>query len=188
MTETRPIVFVGSSILAQWTELAAHLEPLPVANRAVGGTLTQDQLDRFDTLWDDPAPSLVVYYCGSNDLKAGHDPTAVAARCLAFSDQLHIRFPEVNLVLLASLRTPDRRAYWDRVDRYNALVASHVSRLADRHIFDLNPALLDAAGEPIPDFFQEDQLHLRPAAYTALARILRPQLIALHLMMPCVTP
>jgi len=179
------VVFVGSSILAQWTCLAAHLAPLPVDNRAASGTLTQDQLDRFDSLIDPGAPALVVYYCGSNDLKAGCDPEAIAARCFAFSDRLRTRHPAVPLVLLASLCSPDRRATWARVDRYNHLMAVHCARAADRHFVDLNPALLNAAGEPMPGFFQDDQLHLQPAGYSALARHLRPHLIGLLPPRPC---
>lgn len=179
MHQSRPVVFVGSSILAQWTDLAAQLAPLPVLNRAVGGTLTQDQLDRFDLTFETAAPAAVVYYCGSNDLKAGLDPDGIADRFIAFDTRVRHTFSEAALVFLSSIRAPDRRAWWDRVDRYNALARAHCEATLGRYYFDLGPTLQDADGEPIAHFFQEDHLHLRPLAYAALADVLRPFLLAL---------
>ena len=63
------ILFVGSSIFRQWTTVADQMAPLPVLNRAFGGSRTGDQLARFDQLVPRYAPRIVVYYCGSNDLK-----------------------------------------------------------------------------------------------------------------------
>jgi len=40
----------------------------------------------------------------------------------------------------------------------------------------VNPALVDAAGEPRLELFQKDLLHVQPAAYDAFAAILKPLL------------
>jgi hypothetical protein len=44
------ILFVGSSIFAQWKNVTEQMAPLPVLNRAVGGTRTADQVARFAPL------------------------------------------------------------------------------------------------------------------------------------------
>ena len=56
------ILFVGSSIFRQWTTVADQMAPLPVLNRAFGGSRTGDQLARFDQLVPRYAPRIVVYY------------------------------------------------------------------------------------------------------------------------------
>jgi len=173
------VVLVGSSILAQWIEADTHLAPLPVANRAVGGTLTGDQLERFDATFEPVIPAIVVYYCGSNDLKAGHDPDAVFANFAAFDARLRAAFPATPLVFVSSMKSPDRRAWWDRVDRYNTLVRSHLAAGPDRHYFDLHPAVHDAAGEAMVELFQPDQIHLLPGAYIRIGGLLRPYLVNL---------
>ena len=67
---------------------------------------------------------------------------------------------------------------------YRGAVAFDLKRLvADRfgenyalHEQYVNPTLVDARGEPRLDLFMPDQLHLRPPAYEAFARILKPVL------------
>ena len=41
---------------------------------------------------------------------------------------------------------------------------------------DVNPALANADGSPRVELFMNDQLHLRPAAYDELTKILKPVL------------
>lgn len=167
------ILLVGSSIFREWTSVATVMAPLPVLNRAFGGSKTQDQLDRFDQIVAPHSPRIVVYYCGSNDLKAGEDPQAIFGRFKAFSERLHRQFPTCRLIAVSSTRSPDRVAIWHRVDEYNGLVRAHCAT-APRHAFvDVNPALVDADGSPRMDLYRDDRLHLHPAAYDALARVLR---------------
>lgn len=170
------ILFVGSSIFREWTQVATAMAPLPVLNRAFGGSKTQDQLDRFDQVVTPHGPRVVVYYCGSNDLKSGEDSQVIFGRFRTFSERLHRQFPDCHLIAVSSTRSPDRIPIWDRVDQYNGLVRAHCAT-TPRHTFvDLNPTLVDAEGRPRLDFFRDDKLHLHPAAYEAFAKVLRPVL------------
>src|SRR5690242_2129812 len=65
------ILFIGSSIFRLWTRLTEQMAPLPVFNRAFGGSVTQDILDRADQIVLPYKPKIIVYYCGSNDVNAG---------------------------------------------------------------------------------------------------------------------
>jgi hypothetical protein len=56
------ILFVSSSIFRQWTNLAAMMAPLPVLNRAFGGSRTGEQLERFEHVVPPYAPKAIVYY------------------------------------------------------------------------------------------------------------------------------
>lgn len=96
------IVFVGSSIFRQWTTVPEQMAPLPVLNRAFGGSRTGDQLARFDQVVTPYAPKVIVYYCGSNDLKAGavaEDPAAIFARFRAFSERVQATLPQTRIIL-----------------------------------------------------------------------------------------
>lgn len=55
------ILFVGSSIFRQWKDVAEHMAPLPVLNRAFGGSRTGDQLARFEQVVPPYAPKVIVY-------------------------------------------------------------------------------------------------------------------------------
>ena len=173
------IVFVGSSIFRQWTTVPEQMAPLPVLNRAFGGSRTGDQLARFDQVVTPYAPKVIVYYCGSNDLKAGavaEDPAAIFARFLAFSERVQATLPQTRIIFVSSTRSPDRVGRWEQVDHYNALARAYCAATPHRFFVDVNPALVDAAGHPRLDLYKEDKLHFHPPSYVEFTRVIRPVL------------
>ena len=176
------ILFVGSSIFRQWTTVPEQMAPLPVLNRAFGGSRTGDQVARFDQLIPVYAPKIVVYYCGSNDLKAGttpEDPAAIFARFKAFSEKLRATNPASRLVFVSSTRSPDRVARWEQVDHYNALVRAYCAATPHHTFIDLNPVLVDAMGHPRLELYVADKLHFKPEAYVAFTAVIKPVLTQL---------
>jgi lysophospholipase L1-like esterase len=173
------IVFVGSSIFRKWTTVAEQMAPLPVLNRAFGGSRTPDQLARFEQVITPYAPRVVVYYCGSNDLKAGavtEDPAAIFARFREFSERVRAKFSGTRLIFVSSTRSPDRVERWTHVDHYNALVRAYCAATPHHTFVDVNPALVDADGRPRLEFYVKDKLHFEPPAYVAFTKIIKPVL------------
>ena len=172
------ILFVGSSIFRQWTTVAQQMAPLPVLNRAFGGSRTPDQLARFDQLVPLYAPKVIVYYCGSNDLKAtpADAPGEIFARFREFSARARAKFPAVRIIFVASTRSPDRVERWEHVDHYNALVHAYCTATPHHTFIDINPALVDHNGHPRLDLYREDKLHFHPPAYAACTAIIKPVL------------
>jgi lysophospholipase L1-like esterase len=173
------ILFVGSSIFRQWTTVGAQMAPLPVLNRAFGGSRTADQLARFAQVVPPYAPKVIVYYCGSNDLKAGatpEDPAAIFARFRAFSERVRSALPATRILFVSSTRSPDRVARWEQVDHYNALARAYCAATANHAFIDLNPALVDAEGRPRLELYQKDRLHFHAPAYAEFTKIIRPVL------------
>ena len=173
------ILFVGSSIFRQWTTVTEQMAPLPVINHAFGGSRTQDQLDRFAQVVLPCAPRVIVYYCGSNDLKAGdspEDPAAIFARFRQFSERVRAMLPATRIVFVSSTRSPDRVGRWAQVDHYNALARAYCAATPHHVFIDINPVLVDAAGQPRLELYQDDKLHFHPPAYVEFARIIKPVL------------
>lgn len=171
------ILFVGSSIFRQWTNVAEQMAPLPVLNRAFGGSRTGDQVARFAQLVPRYRPKVVVYYCGSNDLKAGtttEDPAAIFGRFREFAEKTREFDPSIRLVYVASFRSPDRVGRWEQVDHYNALVRAYCAADPRRTFVDLNPLIVDDAGHPRLDLYKDDKLHYHPPAYDRFAAVLKP--------------
>lgn len=172
------ILFVGSSIFRQWTNVAGQMAPLPVLNRAFGGSRTGDQLARFDQLVLRYAPKVIVYYCGSNDLKATPPdaPDVIFGRFREFSGRVRAKFPATRIVFVSSTRSPDRVARWEQVDHYNGLVRAYCAATPHHTFVDVNPALVDPDGRPRIELYKEDKLHFYPPAYEAFTAILKPVL------------
>ncbi|MEI6107122.1 MAG: GDSL-type esterase/lipase family protein [Opitutae bacterium] len=173
------ILFVGSSIFRQWTNVAEMMAPLPVLNRAFGGSRTGDQLARFAQVVPPYAPKVIVYYCGSNDLKAGdvtEDPALIFARFREFSERVRATRPTTRIIFVSSTRSPDRVARWTHVDHYNALARAYCAATPGHTFVDVNPALVDAAGQPQLELYKDDKLHFHPPAYVAFTAIIKPVL------------
>ena len=172
------ILFVGSSIFRKWTSVTEDMAPLPALNRAFGGSRTGDQLARFDQLVPVYAPKVIVYYCGSNDLKAkeADAPDVIFGRFREFSERVRTRFPATRMIFVSSTRSPDRVERWEHVDHYNALVRAYCAATSGRTFVDVNPALVDANGHPRLELYVADKLHFHPPAYVAFTAIIKPVL------------
>lgn len=174
---TGQILFVGSSIFRKWTTVTEQMAPLPVLNRAFGGSRTPDLLVRFDQLVTPYAPKVIVYYCGSNDLKAGEaveDPAAIFGRFREFSERVRAARPATRIIFVSSTRSPDRVGRWEQVDHYNALARAYCAATPGHTFVDVNPALVDQAGRPRLELYVEDKLHFQAPAYVEFTRIIRP--------------
>jgi hypothetical protein len=170
------ILFIGSSIFRLWTQLAGQMAPLPVFNRAFGGSVTQDILDRADQLVIPYQPRIVVYYCGSNDVNAGESADAILARTKQFLKIVSEKAPNTFVYYTAIQKAPDKRDRWDVVDTVNREMEQYSHRVRYVGYIDLNPVLFDRQGKLREDLFLPDKLHFRPesTAYAEFAQVVKP--------------
>lgn len=168
------ILFIGSSIFRQWASVRADMAPLPVRNRAFGGSRTSDVLERFDLLVRPLAPRLVVYYCGSNDINADETPSAIFARVHAFVAKLKAAQPQARFIYVSIARAPQKKDRLADVDAANALIREFCEVTTGCQFVDINPALVDGSGNPRAGFYRDDQLHYHPPAYVAFTEVIKP--------------
>lgn len=170
------IEFVGSSIFRQWKNLKEQMAPLPVFNRAFGGSRTGDQLTHMDKVVLPYEPRIIVYYCGSNDINAGDQPREIFLRFRQFSDRVSERLPATAIYYVSINRAPQKKARWSAVDSTNAFVKEFCESTKRRFFIDVNPMLFDAAGNPRLELFRDDLLHFRDAAYEEFTKVIKPVL------------
>ncbi len=173
---TDGILFIGSSIFRQWEQLSEQMAPLPVFNRAFGGSRTWELLHYMDQIVIPYRPRFVVYYCGSNDVNSKQDASGIATRVAAFFDRVHVALPKTQTFFVTIQRSPDKRARWAVVDSANALVAQYVTRHSFAHSIDLNPVLVDATGNVRGALYRPDSLHFVPSTYNEFAAVIKPVL------------
>ena len=108
------ILFIGSSIFRQWKNLGEQMAPLPVFNRAFGGSQTNDILHYMDQVVLPYAPRIIVYYCGSNDVNAGIPASEITLRYSTFVDRVHEKLPETRIFMFLSTgrRKSGRSGMW----------------------------------------------------------------------------
>ncbi len=174
------ILMIGSSIFRKWTTAAQDLAPLPVTNRAFGGSRTADQLQFFDQLVPSSQAALVVWYCGSNDVNSKKKPAEVLQNTQDWIARTRAALPNVRIVLLSVIRAPQKHedGYLPQVDDINKRLRALAADAPDLTYVDVNPSLETATGEPLPDCYVADKLHMSPEGYQRISSVLLPVLKA----------
>ena len=174
--EHRGIVFTGSSIFQFWTHLREQMAPLPVLNRAIAGTVTQDMLNRIGQLVLQYQPQIVVYYCGSNDISIGEDAGPIIERTKRYVRVLHESLPNTYFFYTSIQKAPEKRMRWNVVDAVNREMERYSRETMNVGYIDLNPVLFDGQGKLRESLFLPDGLHLRPdsTAYLEFSQIVKP--------------
>ena len=173
---TGGVVFVGSSSIVGWKSLAKDFPGVTTLNRGFGGSELADSVFYADRIVIPYAPRIVVLYAGDNDIASGKTPETVAADCRAFREKIHAALPDTRVLYLSIKLSPSRAKFKDAMNRTNELIAADCAASKNSGFVDVNKPLLDKAGDPRPEFFRQDQLHLLPWTYTLWAEVLAPHL------------
>jgi len=170
------VLLVGSSIFRKWTTFAADLAPIPVTNRAFGGSRTADQLFFFNRVVPSSLAALVVWYCGSNDIKGGVATTVVLENTKQWIERTRAALPDSRILLVSVIRAIQKRedGQLDEVDEANAGLRKFAATVPGVDYVDVNPALESGSGEAIPGCYVADKLHLSPEGYRKMVAVLRP--------------
>ena len=170
------VVLVGSSNFRKWTNVVKDLAPLPVTNRAFGGSQTSHQLMFFDQVVPPCRPALIVWYCGSNDIKGKRDAASILGRTEEWINRLKQMDPTPGVLLVSVIRAPQKHrdgqvAVVDAVNRGY----EEIARSKEGVFFvDVNPALQSTTGEPKAELYVQDGLHLNGEGYHQMTTLLKP--------------
>ncbi|WP_212743244.1 SGNH/GDSL hydrolase family protein, partial [Sphingomonas sp. 3F27E9-B] len=170
-------LFLGSSSIRMWTDLARDFPGRNVINRGFGGSTIPDSVRYADRIVMPYAPKTIVFYAGDNDLEAGHTPEEVFSDFQALVTKVHFRLPATRILFIAIKPSPSRWRLIDGIRATNTLVRDYVA--TDRRLgyVDIFPAMLGADGKPRPELYREDGLHMTRKGYDiwrkAVAKALR---------------
>lgn len=171
-----PIVFTGSSSIRMWTSLAADFPGKPVLNRGFGGSQIRDAVWHADEVAIRYRPRQVVVYSGDNDIDAGRSPRQVAADFRALVDRIRRELPGVPIAWISIKPSLARAAQLDAQREANALVKAAAADMRDVAFIDVFTPMLDAGGQPRPELFGDDGLHMNRRGYALWRGIVAPYL------------
>ncbi len=171
------IVATGSSSMRGWHgRIRADLAPLTVIPRGFGGSNLNDLLAFADRLVLAHRPRAVLVYEGDNDIAAGVPAEQLRDVFLQFVAVLHARQPGLRVYLLAVKPSPSRWNKWPEARRANELLAASCAGDPRLTFIDVATPMLGADGQPKPEFYLKDQLHLTDAGYDLWRAIVQPVL------------
>lgn len=172
------VLFVGSSSVRMWSTLAEDIAPARVINRGFGGSKTPEVLAEMERVVYPYKPSVIVYYCGDNDLGTDSADSWGAARgFVQFAERVLERQPGTKILYMSIKPSVARWSNWPAMERANLIVAAYCDSTEGVEFVDLGSCLLGADGRPDPALFEADGLHVNAAGYRLWTERLRPRVL-----------
>lgn len=145
-------------------------------NRGFGGSQVRDAVHYADEVAIRYRPAKILVYSGDNDINAGRSPQQVLSDFRAFVARVHRDLPGTPIAYLAIKPSPSRADQLPRQQQANALVKAEAAKLHNVEFIDVATPMLGADGQPRPDLFIEDRLHMNRAGYELWRAIVAPYL------------
>lgn len=160
-----PILFVGSSSMRFWRNLRQSFPTLNVINRGFGGSRLEDVNHYFDRIVTPYNPKIIVLYAGENDVNEGVAPETVLESYRKFWTMMRAKFPKIKFVYVSLKPSPARWAIADKYKQTNNLIKNEIAKDKRAVFVDVWTPMLGKNGEPLPDIFVGDNLHMNEKGY-----------------------
>ena len=172
-----PIVFTGSSSIRAWDNLPDYFPGKTVLQRGFGGSQLNEVLLYADRIITPYHPKQVVLYAGENDIAIGKlTGQQTYERFVALFRHVRKKVPGVLFTFISIKPSPSRRQFFPENDIANRLIKQYLATQQNTQFVDIRPVMLTKAGQPVPELFKPDSLHMLPAGYQRWTKILRPYL------------
>jgi len=145
-----------------------------VINRGFGGSEIADSVEFAERIVFPYEPRLIVFYAGGNDINAGKSPERVANDFKAFVRKVHERLPHSAIAYISIAGNPARWAQVEKVKAANAMIEAFVHETPGLKFINVFPQMLGADGQPRPEIFSADRLHMNEEGYKLWTKIVRP--------------
>ena len=172
------VLLTGSSSIRMWhSKLAEDLVPLTVIGRGFGGSNTNDLLHYADRVIIKYKPRAVVIYEGDNDVAQGVKPAAILATYKRLLNKIEDDLPGCRVYILSVKPSIKRQAMWPTMVQVNEQLAELADDRRNVTYIDVATPMLGDDGQPRPDLFIKDDLHLNRAGYELWRDTIRPTLV-----------
>ena len=170
-------LFVGSSSITNWKDIADHFDNAHVINRGFGGSRFKDLIYFADRVIMPYKPSKIFIYEGDNDIKGGMTPKEVMKEARELREMIESALPGTPVVFISAKPSVSR---WDLRDKYvklNRSLEKYAKRTPNTEFADVWTAMLDENGVVRKDIFLKDNLHMKAEGYKIWQRVLDPYIV-----------
>jgi lysophospholipase L1-like esterase len=173
------VVFIGSSSIRLWDTLTEDMAPIDVIQHGFGGAKLNDLVYYAKRLVNTYQPRAVVVFAGTNDIHPGaaKPPEQLLASYQAFVATVRADQPTVPIYFIGITPSPMRWSVWPIAQSTNALIQQWSESDPNLHFIDTSAGLMGPDGEPDPDNYRFDGLHLNAQGYSVWREIIRTRLL-----------
>lgn len=169
-------VFTGSSSIVGWESLASDFAGKKVLNHAFGGSQTFEVLHFAPRIILPYKPKQVLIYSGDNDIAAGKNPETVLQDFTGLFNTIRSSGRKTFITYISIKPSPSRKQFMPDIVKANKLVKDFLESKKRTSYIDVYNPMLTPGGNPKPELFKSDSLHMVPAGYKLWAEIVRPYL------------
>ncbi len=172
-----PILFIGSSSIKRWTGLTEAFPGKPVLQRGIDGTEISDMIRYSPRIITPYRPKQIVIYAGDNDIAQGKKTARdVYNSVLTLYMLVRKNVPSAMFTYISVKPSPSRRQYMAVQTEANALIRNYLGGQKNTSFVDVYTPMLNAAGQPRPELFTADSLHMNDAGYEVWKQAVAPAL------------
>lgn len=167
-------LFVGSSSITNWKDIASYFPKSYVINRGFGGSKFEDLLYYADRVIMPYKPARIFIYEGDNDIAANLDAETLIRQAKTLRKKIAEAFPSVMVVFISPKPSVVRWHLKDKYIKFNKALKKYASKEKLTAFADVWTPMLDENGEVFKDIFLKDNLHMKANGYEIWQKVLEP--------------
>jgi lysophospholipase L1-like esterase len=170
------ILFVGSSSIAKWQDVADYFPDWRVLNRGFGGSEFSDLLHYADRVIYPYRPAKVFIYEGDNDMANGESPQQILGEAKQLRSKIRKALGDTPVVFISPKPSVARWNLKEQYEALNTLLKEYADQEKNTEFADVWTPALDENGRVFSHIFVEDSLHMNAAGYRIWQKALAPYL------------
>jgi len=173
------ILFIGSSSFTKWTDVQNYFPGYTIINRGFGGSTLLDLIRYENDIIFPYQPNQIIIYCGENDLASSDSITSlmVEDRLMILYSHIRNRLGNVPVTFISIKPSPSRRHLMEKMRTTNGFIKAYLSTQKNTGFIDVHSKMLNDTGQPIPEIFLNDSLHMNAKGYTIWQKAIQPFLL-----------
>ena len=173
------ILLIGSSSFTLWKDVQSYFPSYRILNRAFGGSKFVDLIRyRYDVIYP-YQPKQILIYCGENDFASSDTITVdmVVLRFQTLYKLIRAKYKTVQIVYVSMKPSPSRLHLLSKYVEGNNRIKKWLATKPKTAFVNVYDVMLTKEGNPMPDLFKEDNLHMNAKGYAIWKKILQPYLM-----------
>ena len=169
------ILLIGSSSFTKWTDVQDYFPGYTIINRGFGGSTLLDEIRYVNDIVFPYQPKQIIIYCGENDLASSDTVTAsmVLDRFKQLFQMMRDK-SEAPIAYISMKPSPSRRHLFPKMREGNQLIKDFLATQKNTAFIDVHQKMLDLTGEPLPEIFLDDSLHMNAKGYAIWKKEMEP--------------
>lgn len=172
------ILFVGSSSIRLWKNIANDMQPYHAIQRGFGGSKWSDVAVFADQIIKPHTFRAVVFFVGNDIAGKKDDKTAeeVAGLFDYVTKKVRAHNPKAPIFYIAVTPSSSRHKVWPKTRAANLAVRDYCKKTDSVYFIGTESIYLNADGTPRDELFLKDKLHLNRDGYIRWAAAIKAHL------------